>query len=95
MLAYEIMLTGGDADIAVPLVERCRKASPNLRGGGQAALTEAVRSPANRKKLNDPCWIMNALSKKGKLSGAERERRSATGRMTLSGRACREANLHA
>ena len=79
-LAYEIMLTGGDADIAVTLVERCPKAFPNLR---ECSFDPGFRSPANRKKLND-LLDLNALSKKGKLSAAERERRSATGRMTLS-----------
>ncbi len=80
MLGHEIMWTGGGAGIAVPLVGRCRKAFPNLRG---CSFDRGFNSPANRKKLDD-LLDLNALPKKGELSVAKRERRSATGQLTLS-----------
>ena len=70
VLGHEILWTGGDADVAVPLVERCRKAFPDLRG---CSFDRGFHSPSNRKKL-DGLLELNALPKKGKLSAAERER---------------------
>ncbi len=70
VLGHEIMWTGGDADVAVPLVERCRKAFPDLRG---CSFDRGFHSPSNRKKLDD-LLDPDALPKKGRLSAAERER---------------------
>ena len=70
VLGHEIMWTGGDADVAVPLVERCRKAFPDLRG---CSFDRGFHSPSNRKKL-DGLLDPDALPKKGRLSAAERKR---------------------
>ena len=70
VLGHEILWTGGDADVAVPLIERCRKAFPDLRG---CSFDRGFHSPSNRKKL-DGLLELNALPKKGRLSAAERER---------------------
>ena len=69
VLGREILWTGGDADVAVPLVERCRKAFPDLRG---CSFDRGFHSPSNRKKLDD-LLEPDALPKKGRLSAAERE----------------------
>ena len=68
-LGHEILWTGGDIDVAVPLVERCRKAFPDLRG---CSFDRGFHSPSNREEL-DKLLELNALPKKGKLSAAERE----------------------
>ena len=70
VLGHEILWTGGDADVAVPLVERSRKAFPDLRG---CSFDRGFHSPPNRKKLDD-LLEPDALPKKGRLSAAERER---------------------
>ena len=70
VLGHEIMWTGGDADVAVPLIERCRKAFPDLRG---CSFDRGFHSPSNRKALDD-LLELNALPKKGRLSAAERKR---------------------
>ena len=70
VLDHEIMWEGGDTDVAVPLVERCLKAFPNLRG---CSFDRGFHSPANRKTLDD-LLELNALPKKGGKSAAERER---------------------
>ena len=70
VLGHEILWTGGDADVAVPLVERCRKAFPDLRG---CSFDRGFHSPSNRKKL-DGLLEPDALPKKGRLSAAERGR---------------------
>ena len=69
-LGHEILWTGGDADVAVPLIKRCREAFPNLRG---CSFDRGFHSPSNREEL-DKLLELNALPKKGKLSAAERER---------------------
>ena len=69
VLGHEILWTGGDADVAVPLVERCRKAFPDLRG---CSFDRGFHSPSNRKTL-DGLLEPDALPKKGRLSAAERE----------------------
>ena len=70
VLDHEIMWSGGDTDVAVPLVRRCLKAFPNLRG---CSFDRGFHSPSNRKTLDD-LLELNALPKKGKKSEAERER---------------------
>ena len=70
VLDHEIMWEGGDTDVAVPLIRRCLKAVPELRG---CSFDRGFHSPSNRKTL-DGLLELNALPKKGKLSAAERER---------------------
>ena len=70
LLGHEILWTGGDADVAVPLIRRCREAFPGLRG---CSFDRGFHSPSNREEL-DKLLDLNALPKKGKLSAAERER---------------------
>ena len=69
-LDHEIMWSGGDADVAAPLVKRCLKAFPNLRG---CSFDRGFHSPSNRKTL-DGLLELNALPKKGRKSAAKRER---------------------
>ena len=70
VLDHEVMWTGGDTDVAVPLVERCLKAVPELRG---CSFDQGFHSPSNRMAL-DELLELNALPKKGGKSAAERER---------------------
>ena len=70
VLGHEILWTGGDADVAVPLIKRCREAFPDLRG---CSFDRGFHSPSNREEL-DKLLDLNVLPKKGKLSAAERER---------------------
>ena len=70
VLGHEIMWTGGDTDVAVPLVKRCQESFPDLRG---CSFDRGFHSPRNREQL-DELLDLNALPKKGKLSAAERER---------------------
>ena len=70
VLGHEIMWTGGDTDVAVPLVKRCLKAVPELRG---CSFDQGFHSPSNRMAL-DELLELNALPKKGGKSAAERER---------------------
>ncbi len=70
VLGHEIMWAGGDADVAVPLIRRCRESFPDLRG---CSFDRGFHSPSNREEL-DKLLELNALPKKGKLSAAERER---------------------
>ncbi len=70
ILDKEIMWTGGDADVAVPLVARCREAFPNLRA---CSFDRGFHSPENRRKL-DAMLDVNALPKKGGLAAADRAR---------------------
>ena len=72
VLGHEIMWTGGDTDVAVPLVKRCQKSFPDLRG---CSFDRGYHSPSNRERL-DELLDLNGLPKKGKLSAAERERES-------------------
>ena len=69
-LGHEILWTGGDAAVAVPLIRRCREAFPGLRG---CSFDRGFHSPSNREEL-DKLLDLNALPKKGRLSAAERER---------------------
>ena len=70
VLGHEILWTGGDADVAVPLVKRCLEAFPDLRS---CSFDRGFHSPSNREEL-DKLLDLNVLPKKGKLSAAERER---------------------
>ena len=70
MLDHEVMWTGGDTDVAVPLIKRCLKAVPELRG---CSFDQGFHSPSNRMAL-DELLELNALPKKGGKSAAERER---------------------
>ena len=70
VLDHEIMWSGGDTDVAAPLIRRCLKAFPNLRG---CSFDRGFHSPSNRKALDD-LLELNALPKKGGKSAAERER---------------------
>ena len=70
VLGHEIMWTGGDTDVAVPLVKRCQESFPDLRA---CSFDRGYHSPRNRERL-DELLDLNGLPKKGKLSAAERER---------------------
>ena len=50
VLDHEIMWEGGDTDVAVPLIRRCLKAVPELRG---CSFDRGFHSPSNRKALDD------------------------------------------
>ena len=52
VLGREILWTGGDADVAVPLVERCRKAFPDLRGAASTGASTARRT----ERSSTICW---------------------------------------
>ena len=65
ILDKEIMWTGGDADVAAPLVARCREAFPDLRA---CSFDRGFHSQENRRKLD-----ADALPKKGRLSAADAE----------------------
>ena len=58
VLGREILWTGGDSDVAVPLIKRCRESFPDLRA---CSFDRGFHSPSNREELD-------------KLSAAERER---------------------
>ena len=73
ILDKEIMWTGGDTDVAVPLVGRCQEAFPNLRA---CSFDRGFHSPENRRKL-DAMLEVNALPKKSGLSAADRVREAA------------------
>ena len=47
VLGHEILWTGGDADVAVPLIKRCREAFPDLRG---CSFDRGFHSPSNREE---------------------------------------------
>ncbi len=70
ILDHEIMWTGGDTHVAVPLVGRCLEAFPDLRA---CSFDRGFHSPENRRKL-DAMLEVNALPKKGRLSAADRVR---------------------
>ena len=70
ILDHGIMWTGGDTDVAVPLVGRCLEAFPDLRA---CSFDRGFHSPENRRKL-DAMLDVNALPKKGGLSAADRAR---------------------
>ncbi len=70
ILDHEIMWTGGDTHVAVPLVGRCLEAFPDLRA---CSFDRGFHSPENRRKL-DAMLEVNALPKKGRLSAADRAR---------------------
>ena len=70
VLDHEVMWTGGDTDVVVPLIKRCLKAVPELRG---CSFDQGFHSPSNRMAL-DELLELNALPKKGGKSAAERER---------------------
>ncbi len=67
---HEIMWTGGDTDVAVPLVGRCLEAFPDLRA---CSFDRGFHSPGNRRRL-DAMLDADALPKKGRLSAADRAR---------------------
>ena len=64
------MWEGGDTGVAVPLIERCREAFPDLRA---CSFDKGFHSPENRRRL-DATLELNVLPKKGKLSAAEKAR---------------------
>lgn len=70
ILDKEIMWEGGDTHVAVPLLERCQEAFPDLRA---CSFDRGFHSPENRRRL-DAMLDVNALPKKGRLSAADRER---------------------
>ncbi len=70
ILGHEIMWTGGDTDVAVPLIARCLEAFPDLRA---CSFDRGFHSPESRRKL-DAMLEVNALPKKGRLSAADRAR---------------------
>ena len=67
---YEIMWNGSDADFAVPTVEITKELFPDFCAVG---FDRGFHSPANRTRL-DELLDDNVLSKKGRLSKAERDR---------------------
>ena len=73
VLDHEIMWKGGDTDVAAPLIRRCLKAVPELRG---CSFDRGFHCPSNRKTL-DGLLELNALPKKGGKSAAEREREAS------------------
>ena len=70
VLGHEIMWTGSDTDVAVPLAERCQEAFPGLRG---CSFDRGFHSPSNRRRLG-AIFELSALPKKGRLSAEEKAR---------------------
>ena len=70
ILHHEIMWTGSDVDIAVPMVEITKELFPDFCA---ASFDRGFHSPANRARL-DEVLVDNVLPKKGRLSKADRER---------------------
>lgn len=70
VLHHEVLWTGGDADVVVPLVAAAQKRFPELRA---CSFDRNFHSRENRVRL-DELLDLNALPKKGYLSKADRER---------------------
>ena len=70
ILHHEIMWTGSDVDIAVPMVEITKELFPDFCA---ASFDRGFHSPANRARL-DEVLDDNVLPKKGRLSKADRDR---------------------
>ena len=70
ILHHEIMWTGSDVDIAVPMVEITKELFPDFCA---ASFDRGFHSPANRARL-DELLVDNVLPKKGRLSKADRDR---------------------
>ena len=73
VLGWKIEWSGGDTDVAVPLVRACQQAYPELRS---CSFDKGFHSPANRAAL-DGLLELNALPRKGRLSGKDKEREGA------------------
>ena len=73
VVGWEIEWCGGDTDVAVPLVRACQQAYPELRS---CSFDKGFHSPANRAAL-DGLLGLNALPRKGRLSGKDKEREGA------------------
>ena len=69
MLHHEIMWTGSDVDLAVPLVEITKELFPDFCA---VCFDRGFHSPANCTRL-DELLDDNVLPKKGRLSKADRE----------------------
>jgi hypothetical protein len=72
ILAYHILWTGSDVDVAVPLIDAVQATYPAFTA---CSFDRAFHSPKNRTAL-DARLTMNALPKKGKLNRADRVRQS-------------------
>ena len=70
ILHHEIMWTGSDVDIAVPLVEITKEMFPDFCS---VSFDRGFHSTANRARL-DELLVDNVLPRKGRLSKANRER---------------------
>ena len=70
ILHHEIMWTGSDVDIAVPMVEITKELFPDFCA---ASFDRGFHSPANRARL-DEVLDDNVLPKKGRLNKADRDR---------------------
>ena len=73
VVGWESEWCGGDTDVAVPLVQACQQAYPELRS---CSFDKGFHSPANRAAL-DGLLGLNALPRKGRLSGKDKEREGA------------------
>ena len=73
VLGWQIEWCGGDTDVAVPLVQSCQQAYPELRS---CSFDKGFHSRANRAAL-DGLLDLNVLPRKGRLSGQDREREGA------------------
>ncbi len=73
VLRYEIEWAGDDTDVAVPLVGDCLASYPEL---ASYSFDKGFHSPANRAAL-DGLLELNALPRKGRLSGKDKEREGA------------------
>ncbi len=73
VLGWTIEWSGGDTDIAVPLVKACQEAYPELHA---CSFDKGFHSAANRAAL-DGILALNALPGKGRLSGKDKEREGA------------------
>ena len=74
-LGHEILWTGGDADVAVPLVRRCREAFPGLRG---CSFDRGFHSPSNREEL-DKLLDLERLAEEGQAVGRRARARGGAG----------------
>ena len=73
VLDHRILWDGGDVDVAVPLIESCQAAYPDL---AVCSFDRGFHSPSNRKRL-DELLDLAALPKKGRLNAADQERETA------------------
>ncbi len=73
VLHYKVLWEGSDVDVAVPMIRETQQRYPELKA---CSFDRGLHSPENRVAL-DRLLERNALSGKGKLSKANREREAA------------------